>query len=126
MKRNWPVVRRVGALMRHPWLVVATVTALAGTAGADSLGRDDIKTGVAGVRPAIDACARHAAADDIVKTAVRVAPGGRVTSVVIKQTPSAELGSCVAAALQSATFRATTGGGTFSYPFIFRHPAARR
>ena len=115
--------------MRLPALVAITM-ALCGTALADApdhLGRDDVRAGVAAVRPRIDACARHAAsADDLVKAAVRIAPSGQVTSVVIKETPSADLGTCVAEALQTASFRATPSGGAFSYPFRFRRATSTR
>jgi len=51
---------------------------------------------------------------------VKVAGSGAVSSVTVKESPDSALGSCVASAVQKATFAKTQNGGSFSYPFTFR------
>jgi TonB family protein len=79
-----------------------------------------ISSGVAKVRGRVDSCASRSSAKGEVKVQVKVAAGGSVSSVSVKNTPDASLGSCVASAMEKASFAKTQNGGTFSYPFIFR------
>ena len=79
-----------------------------------------ISSGVGKVRPRIEACGGKSSAKGEVKVSVQVAPTGAVSSVSVKSAPDPSLGSCVAAAMQKATFAKTEKGGKFSYPFIFR------
>lgn len=87
--------------------------------GGTSLDRAKISDAIAKVKPKIAACGEKFPAKGVVKLAVRVAPGGKVERVVVKQTPTAELGDCVQAVVARATFPATDSGGSFSYPFMF-------
>jgi hypothetical protein len=50
---------------------------------------------------------------------VVVAASGTVTTADVEASPDAALGKCVAGVLKAATFKATTQGGSFSYPFVF-------
>ena len=86
---------------------------------ADSLSKSDISTGIGKVRSKVDACAAKSTAKGTVKVSVKVSGGGTVASVTVKESPDGALGSCVAAAVQKATFTKTKEGATFSYPFKF-------
>ena len=89
-------------------------------AHAEGLDRAAISAGIASVKAKVVACGdANPNASGKVKAKVTVAPEGRVTSVAIESTPDAKLGSCVADALQKATFKKTGEGGSFSYPFVF-------
>ncbi len=85
----------------------------------EDLTKSDISAGVGKVRGRVDGCAAKSSAKGTVKVSVKVSPGGSVSSVTVKETPDPGLGSCVAAAMQKATFAKTQTGGTFSYPFKF-------
>jgi predicted Zn finger-like uncharacterized protein len=86
----------------------------------ETLDRTMISSGVSKVRGRVDACASRSSAKGEVKVQVKVASNGSVSSVSVKNTPDPSLGSCVASAMEKASFSKTQNGGTFSYPFIFR------
>ncbi len=86
----------------------------------ESLQKADISAGIGGVRARVDGCAAKSSAKGTVKVSVKVDGSGAVSSVTVRETPDAGLGSCVAAAVQKATFKKTQTGGSFSYPFTFR------
>ena len=85
----------------------------------DALDRAMISDGVAKVKARVMACGDKSTAKGQVKVSVKVNPDGHVGSVSVKATPDPGLGSCVAGAMQKATFAKTSGGGSFSYPFVF-------
>ncbi|MCE9571935.1 MAG: TonB family protein, partial [Deltaproteobacteria bacterium] len=96
-----------------------------GGGGGDSdlpeeLDRAAISAGVGNVKSRILGCGDKSSAKGEVKVSVKVSPSGSVSSVSVKNTPDAALGSCVASAIQKASFKKTQKGGSFSYPFIFR------
>jgi TonB family protein len=79
-----------------------------------------IAAGTAAVRGRVAACADKApGVKGVVKVHVKVGADGRVASVAVSQTPDQALGSCVAVAVQGATFPKTQTGGSFTYPFVF-------
>lgn len=84
-----------------------------------SLDRDMISAGVAKVSGRAQSCGGQSSAKGRVKVWVKVGADGRVTSVTVKSTPDPALGSCVASAMQKATFGKTQSGGSFAYPFTF-------
>jgi predicted Zn finger-like uncharacterized protein len=86
----------------------------------ETLDRTMISSGVSKVRGRVDSCASRSSAKGEVKVQVKVAASGSVSSVSVKNTPDPSLGSCVASAMEKASFAKTQNGGTFSYPFIFR------
>ncbi len=86
----------------------------------EDLQKADISAGIAKVRGRVEGCAAKSNAKGTVKVSVKVAGGGSVSSVTVKESPDPALGSCVAAAIQKATFNKTQNGGSFSYPFTFR------
>ncbi|HET7500346.1 MAG TPA: protein kinase [Kofleriaceae bacterium] len=85
----------------------------------DSLDRAIISDGVAKVKAPILACGDRFPTKGQVKVSVKVAPDGHVTSVTVKNTPSPELGACVAARMETARFARTLNGGAFAYPYTF-------
>jgi len=87
---------------------------------AEDLTKSDISAGIAKVRAKVEGCAAKSSAKGTVKVSVKVAGGGNVASVTVKESPDSALGSCVASAVQKATFAKTQNGGSFSYPFSFR------
>jgi len=101
------------------WMLVLLVAIPAHADADDSLDRVAIADGVRKVHPKITACAATSKAVGTVKVKVDVAPAGTVTRVSVASTPDVALGDCVAAAIKTATFRATKQGGAFSYPFLF-------
>ncbi len=78
-----------------------------------------ISDAVAKVKGKVMACGDKSSAKGQVKVSVKVDGSGHVTSVTVKNTPDAALGSCVAAAMQHASFAKTQSGGSFGYPFMF-------
>jgi TonB family protein len=85
----------------------------------EGLDRQMISGGILAVRQAVTQCGDDNPVSGSVKVRVSVAPTGKVTSVVVDRTPDAQLGECVAAAIQRAVFSPTQLGGSFSYPFVF-------
>ncbi len=100
-----------------------TPAAAAGGAGKsdlpDALDRASIADGVAKVKSRVMACGDKSNAKGTVKVSVKVTADGAISSVSVKETPDAGLGSCVASAMQKASFRKTQTGGSFAYPFVF-------
>ena len=86
---------------------------------ADGLTKADISAGVAKVSAKANACGAKSSAKGKVMVSVKVSAAGTVTAVTVKETPDPGLGSCVASAMQKATFAKTKNGGSFSYPFRF-------
>ncbi|MDQ3366943.1 MAG: zinc-ribbon domain-containing protein [Myxococcota bacterium] len=85
----------------------------------DSLDRAMISEGVGKVKTRVMSCGEKSSAKGTVKVSVKVSPDGSVTSASVKDTPDASLGSCVASAMQKASFKKTQNGGSFAYPFVF-------
>ena len=85
----------------------------------ESLDRTMISDGVGKVKPRVMSCGDKSPAKGQVKVSVKVGPDGHVTSVTVKNTPDAGLGSCVASMMQKATFAKTQTGGSFAYPYTF-------
>ena len=85
----------------------------------EQLSKSDISAGIGKIRSRVDACASKSSAKGTVKVSVKVSGAGTVTSVTVKESPDGALGSCVAAAVQKATFAKTQEGATFAYPFKF-------
>nr|MBA3454826.1 energy transducer TonB [Deltaproteobacteria bacterium] len=85
----------------------------------DGLDRTMISDGVNKVKARVMACGDKSSAKGQVKVSVKVEASGSVSSVAVKTTPDAGLGSCVAAAMQKAKFAKTANGGSFGYPFVF-------
>ena len=78
-----------------------------------------IQDGVNKVKARVMGCGDKSSAKDQVKVNVKVTPADGVTSVSMKSSPDAALGSCVASAMQKATFAKTQNGGSFAYPWNF-------
>ena len=87
-------------------------------ASSDTLDRAAISTAMKAISSHISACAEHSPGSGLVKAHFKVAADGSVTSVEITQTPTPELGACVAGVGRTAKFPATKAGGSFSYPFM--------
>lgn len=85
----------------------------------DSLDRSMISEGVGKVKARVIACGDKSSAKGDVKVKVKVNPDGSVGNVSVTSSPDGALGSCVASAMQKASFKKTQSGGTFSYPFKF-------
>jgi hypothetical protein len=85
----------------------------------DDLDRAMISDAVAKVKAPIRACGDQFPAKGQVKVSVKVRPDGFVAAVTVKNTPSPELGACVAARMETALFARTLNGGSFSYPYTF-------
>lgn len=85
----------------------------------DALDRAMISSGIAAVKARVTACGDKSAAKGKVKVHVKVGSDGRVSNVAVESSPDAALGSCVAGAVQKASFAKTASGGSFSYPFVF-------
>ena len=78
-----------------------------------------IQDGVNKVKARVMGCGDKSSAKGQVKVSVKVSAGGSVASVSVKSSPDAALGSCVASAMQKATFAKTQNGGSFAYPWNF-------
>lgn len=83
-----------------------------------ALERQMITSGIGAVKTKVMACARGDV-KGIVRVKVKVSPAGAPEVVTVTQTPDADLGECVVAAVRSATFATTRSGGSFSFPFVF-------
>lgn len=84
-----------------------------------ALDREMIGAGVAKISGRAQSCGGQSSAKGTVKVGVKVGADGRVTSVTVKSSPDPALGTCVASAMQKATFGKTQSGGSFAYPFTF-------
>lgn len=78
-----------------------------------------ISSGIAAVKARVTSCGDKSSAKGKVKVHVKVGGDGHVSNVSVETTPDPGLGSCVAAAVQKASFSKTQNGGSFSYPFVF-------
>jgi hypothetical protein len=85
----------------------------------DELTRDMVKATVARVKPRISACGDKSKAKGTVKVSVSVSGNGSVSNINVDDTPDADLGACVAAAMKAANFGKSKSGGSFTYPFVF-------
>ncbi len=85
----------------------------------DGLDRTMIQDGVNKVKARVMGCGDKSSAKGQVKVSVKVSASGSVASVSVKSAPDAALGSCVASAMQKATFGKTQNGGSFAYPWNF-------
>ena len=86
----------------------------------DSIDRQMIVDAVARVKPAIVACGdRYSTAKGKVRLHVGIAPAGTVGDIIVKESPDAALGECVAAAMRKLVFPTSKNGGSFGYPFVF-------
>jgi hypothetical protein len=85
----------------------------------ESLDRDMIVAGIAGVKVRVSSCREKSAAKGTVKVRIVVGSDGRVADVLVNSTPDVELGLCVVRELRLAAFAETRKGGTFDYPFVF-------
>jgi len=85
----------------------------------EALDKVAVKEGIEGVKPRVISCGEKIAAKGTVKVAMTVAPDGTVKDASVADSPTPELGQCVAKALRAATFAKTAKGGTFTYPFVF-------
>jgi hypothetical protein len=114
-----------GGSFSYPWVFAAPTTPAPvkpadPTAPADALDRAAISAGIAAVKSNVASCGdTYTKASGKVRARIVVGADGRVTNVIIEETPEAALGACVAGALQKATFKKTASGGSFSYPFVF-------
>lgn len=86
----------------------------------EKLTRSDISSGMSAVRGRVSSCGDKNPGKGTVKVHVKVGGSGKVSSVQVKSSPSSALGSCVASAVKRAHFKKTQGGGSFTYPFVFR------
>lgn len=86
---------------------------------APSLDATMVRDAMAEVKTNVMSCRAQSAVKGQVLVSVKVAPDGYAVAVVVKSTPDPALGSCVAAAVQKATFTLTDSGGSFRYPFLF-------
>ncbi|HEY5937249.1 MAG TPA: hypothetical protein VIU61_21515 [Kofleriaceae bacterium] len=89
------------------------------TVPAENLQKTQIKAGIAKVRAKVMACGEQFPTKGTVKLAITVDPEGQITELDVVETPEDALGSCVAAAVRTATFAKTEGGGSFRQPFVF-------
>ncbi|WP_428266522.1 GYF domain-containing protein [Haliangium sp.] len=85
----------------------------------EKLTRSDITNGINRVRGRVSACGGKHPGKGQVKVTVKVAGSGSVSSVSVKSSPSAALGSCVAKEVKRAKFSKSQQGATFTYPFVF-------
>ena len=85
----------------------------------ESLDKAAVKEGIEGVKPRVISCGEQFSAKGTVKIAMTVGPDGAVKDASVADSPSPELGQCVAKALRAATFLKTAKGGSFTYPFVF-------
>jgi len=58
---------------------------------------------------------------DLLPGEVSYSASGKTTGVTVKSAPNSALGSCVKSAVKKASFGKTKRGGSFVYPFVFRH-----
>ena len=86
---------------------------------SEDLDKSMIRSAVDTIRPVLIQCGETSTAKGTVRLAVTVRPDGRVASATVVASPDPGLGSCVAAAMQHASFPHTVNGGSFGYPFVF-------
>jgi TonB family protein len=105
----------------RPVVGVVAACLLCGTAFAEleALDRASIAEGINAVKPQVIKCGETHKTKGKVKVSVRVNSDGNVTEIIVKEAPEAQLGACVAKAMEKAVFAKTKNGGSFSYPFVF-------
>ncbi len=86
----------------------------------EKLTREDISSGIGGVRDRVLACGDKSSAKGTVSVKVKVSGSGSVSSASVASSPDGALGSCVASAVKKARFKQTQSGGSFTYPFVIR------
>jgi molybdenum cofactor biosynthesis protein B len=84
-----------------------------------TLDKTAVKDGIAGVKPLVQQCGEQHRALGEVEITLTVDASGQVTGAVVAASPDPELGTCVAKALERATFAKTQTGAVFTYPFMF-------
>jgi TonB family protein len=85
----------------------------------DTLDKNAVRAGIADVKPAVQQCGEDHSQKGTVKITLTVDASGRVTDATVSETPDAGLGTCVAKALERASFAKTQNGAVFTYPFVF-------
>lgn len=80
--------------------------------------RVDIQNAMKQIKPAILECTR-ADTKGILKLTIKVGGDGKVTSVVVQQSPDAAIDRCVVDAVKQQPFARSQNGVTFTYPFVF-------
>ena len=91
-----------------------------GSSGAPkTLSRDAIKNAMTSIRQAVVQCGKDHPGAGTVKIKVTVAPSGTASHVHVIESPSIDLGVCVANLAHGAYYDASDEGGTFTYPFVF-------
>lgn len=85
----------------------------------ESLDRGMIADALAQVNARVMWCHTRSPVQGRVVLSVEVAAVGCVIDVRVESSPDPELGSCIAAAVQNATFAKTIRSGSFRYPFVF-------
>jgi outer membrane biosynthesis protein TonB len=95
------------------------------SASGTELDRAMISAAIAKVKANVVACGDKSKVGGTVKATVKVTPAGKATATATGSTDAA-LNTCVAKAIDAATFDKTTNGGTFTYPFVFDTPAANK
>ena len=78
-----------------------------------------ISEAVAKVKTRVMACRGYSSVAGQIVLSVEVGPDGCVAAVSVERASNATIGTCVATAIQSATFVRTEHGGSFRYPFAF-------
>jgi TonB family protein len=84
-----------------------------------TLDKEAVKDGIADVKPVVQQCGDKHHAQGEVKITLTVDASGQVTEATVASSPDPELGTCVAKALERATFAKTQTGAVFTYPFVF-------
>ena len=85
----------------------------------EDLDKAMIRAGVETVKPRIIACGEQISVKGTVKVSVKVSDAGVVKEATVTDSPSPELGECVADALRKAKFAKSMNGAAFVYPFVF-------
>lgn len=85
----------------------------------DTLDKNAVRAGIADVKPAVQQCGEDHSQKGTVKITLTVDAAGRVTDATVSETPDPGLGTCVAKALERASFAKTQNGAVFTYPFVF-------
>jgi TonB family protein len=84
-----------------------------------TLDRTAVKDGIAGVKPVVQQCGEQHRTQGEVEITLTVDASGKVTDAAVATSPDPELGTCVAKALERATFAKSQNGAVFTYPFMF-------
>ncbi|MBK9070142.1 MAG: hypothetical protein IPL79_03945 [Myxococcales bacterium] len=76
-------------------------------------------SGVSSVKARLTSCSAKSSARGKINVRVKIGGDGRVSSTTVLGSFDDAVGSCVAAALQTATFKKTQNGGQFDLPIAF-------